>query len=190
MKFYSRFVSFSKFALSMFIIVILVFLVAMPLVMKDRSGTRVAFSSVEQTDDAPPVMEKPQFQGVDKHNRPYLITAKTAQQSGDSLILLDEVMADVTTQQNEWMALKAKQGSLNPEQKQLLLLGDVQIYHDGGHEMHTSRVRIDLNQLNAFGEKAVQIQGPFGHIKSDGFAILDQGDRMLFTSNVEVMLFP
>ncbi len=187
---YSRFVHVSKFTLSLMIIVILVFMVAVPLLNRQDNGIRVAFATIEEKEDAPPVMVNPKFQGVDSQNRPYLVTANRAVQSGEHVIVLENVAADLTTESGAWLALIARQGTLDMEEESLLLQGNVQLYHDAGHEMQTEQVRVDLGNLNAFGESPVQIQGEFGHIKSNRFTILDKGDRMLFNDEVFVLLLP
>ena len=190
MRAYSRFVHLSKYTLSISIIVLLVLVVGIPLIGREKEGMRLAFASIEEKEASLPVMIKPKFQGVDSNQQPYFVTAATATQQNNDTITLENVAADLTTEDKAWLALVAEQGILDLGEENLLLQGNVQVYHDGGHEMRTEQVRIDLEKLHAFGESPVQIQGNFGHIKADRFAIFDKGDRMLFNDNVYMLLLP
>lgn len=190
MKAYTHFVYLSKYGLSLLIIILLVALVVIPLMVREKSGMRLAFASIEEKEDALPVMVNPKFQGADNNNQPYFVTAETATQQNDETILLKDVAADLTTENNAWLALVAGQGLLNLKEEQLMLQGNVQLYHDQGHEMRTEEVRINLGKMTAFGDTPIQIQGHFGHIKSDRFAIFDKGDRILLNDNVYMLLLP
>lgn len=187
---YTHFVHVSKFGLGVLIVVILVFMIAVPLIGHQKSGIRVAFGSIEEKADTPPVMLNPKFQGVDNNNRPYLVRADTAMQSGQDTIVLERVSADLSTTQTDWLTLAARQGILSIGQESLLLQGGVQLYHSRGEEMYTEEVRIDLSRLSAFGESPIQVQGGFGHIRADRFAVLDKGRRMVFNGDVYVLLLP
>ncbi len=189
-KTYTHFVHLSKFTLSIMIIVLLVFMVVIPLLRDEQDGVRVAFESVDSEEDLSPVMVSPRFQGVDDHNQPYLVTADTARQIDEKTIILDNVKADISTKNKSWLFLQAQQGTMKMMEEFLFLQGDVQIYHNAGHEMHTEQIRVNLNNLNTFGETPVQIQGTFGHVKADSFTLLDKGNRMLFNNNVYMLLLP
>jgi lipopolysaccharide export system protein LptC len=190
LRFYTRFVHISKFTLSLMVILILVFLVVIPLIAKQNSGVRVAFVSTEQKEDTLPVMVNPRYQGVDNKNQPYLVTADSAMQTDENTVTLEKVKADITTNDNAWLALLADQGTLNMAEQSLLLQGGVQFYHDNGAEMRTEQLRLDLNNRSAYGESPVIIQGDFGHIHSNRFAIVDKGNRVLFNDRVNVLLLP
>jgi lipopolysaccharide export system protein LptC len=191
LKAYTHFVLASKVMLSLLVLMVLVFMVAIPLVGKQKSGVRVAFGSIEEKqEDTPPIMMNPRFQGVDNNNQAYLVTASTALQTDNTTITLEEVEADLTTKDNAWLALMARQGILDLDAQSLLLQGNVQLYHDGGNEMRTEQVRLDFENMAAFGESPVQVQGNFGHIRADQFSILDRGDRLLFNHHVYVLLLP
>jgi lipopolysaccharide export system protein LptC len=187
---YSRFVYASKLLLGCSIVVILVFLVAIPLLGQQRAGVRLAFSSIEEKKETAPVMLKPRLQGVDNNNQPYLVTADSAIQQDENTVILQNVTADLETNKKAWLALIAEQGMLNLAEQSLLLQGAVQLYHTDGSEMRTEQVRIDLNKSVAYGETPVQIQGDFGHVRADSFTFLEKGNRLLFRHHVKMMLFP
>ena len=190
LKFYTRFVHASKLALSLLILFILVFMVAIPLIIKNKSGMRVAFTSIEEKEDAPPVMMRPRYQGVDNNNQAYTVIADSAMQTSDSTVTLDKVKGDITSPDGTWIKLWAEQGLMNTAAQSLLLQEDVQLYHSNETEIHTSQVRFDLKTMTAIGELPVQVQGKFGRIHADRFTILDKGDRILFSKHVSVLLTP
>jgi lipopolysaccharide export system protein LptC len=190
MQAYSNFVNISKYGLSLLMLLLLVFLVIIPLIGRDNSDMRMVFNSIEEQDESLPVMTKPRFQGVDDSNQPYMVTATRATQSKDNTITLDNVTADLTTKDKAWLALIAQQGILNLQANTLILKGDVQLYHDAGHEMRTEQVDINLKHLSAEGTTPIVIQGGFGRVTSDKFAITNRGDRMLFSQNVEMLVLP
>jgi lipopolysaccharide export system protein LptC len=190
LKVYTHFVLASKLMLSLLVIMVLVFMVAIPLIAKQKTGVRVAFGAIEEKEELPPIMMNPRFQGVDNNNQAYLVTASTALQTDNTTVTLEEVTADLTTNDNAWLALIAKQGILDLDAQSLLLQGDVQFYHDSGSEMRTEQVRLDFSNMVAVGDSPVQMQGDFGHIQANRFTILDRGDRMIFTDHVYVLLSP
>ena len=170
--------------------ILLIILVAIPMIGQENADMRVVFSSIEEKESTLPIMTKPRFQGVDEKDQPYMVTAAKATQREDDTILLDNVAADLTTNNKAWLALIAQTGILNLQSDTLQLRGNVQLFHDAGHQMTTEKVNIDLNNLSAQGDLPIIIQGEFGRVTSDTFAIKDKGDRMIFKKNVEMLLLP
>jgi lipopolysaccharide export system protein LptC len=189
-KMYSRFVRFSKLTLSILLIIVLVFMVAVPLIVQRGSDMRLAFASIEAKEESEPAMIKPRFQGVDRNNQPYIIAADAAVQQSEHMIWLDKVAADLTTEDKAWMALFADEGVYDTQQGVLLLQGDVQLYHDGGYEMRTERVRLNTRTLAAFGDSPVQIKSATGDLRADNFSIVQRGERLLFNHHVKMLLHP
>jgi lipopolysaccharide export system protein LptC len=187
---YTQFVHVSKFALSLFALFILVFMVAIPLIAKQKSGVRVAFASIEEKEDTPPIMLHPRYQGMDAKNQSYTVTADSALQTSDSTVTLEKVKADMTAEDGVWVKIWADQGLMNMTEQSLLLQGDVQLYHANETEIHTEQVRMDLKNMAAYGESSVQIQGNFGRMRANRFEILEKGNRMLFNGRISMLLLP
>jgi lipopolysaccharide export system protein LptC len=165
-------------------------MVAVPLIVKRGSDMRLAFASIEQKEESEPAMIKPRFQGVDSKNQPYIISADMAVQQGESLIWLEKVTADLTTEDKAWLALVAQEGVYDMDEGVLLLQGDVQLYHDAGYEMRTERVRINTRNLSAFGDSPVKIKSASGDLQADNFSIVERGQRLLFNQHVKMLLHP
>ena len=98
--------------------------------------------------------------------------------------------ADLTLQGGAWLALAAETGVFLKSSQTLDLAGKVNLFHDRGYEIRTERARIDLKQGTASGDVAVTGQGPFGTLQSEGFQLLNQGRRILFTGKARLVLFP
>jgi lipopolysaccharide export system protein LptC len=188
-KTYSHFVRFSKVSLSLLVIIVMVFMVAVPLIAKRGSDMRLAFAAIEERDmEEQPAMIKPTFQGVDENNNPYKINAAKAIQQSDEVILLQQVEAELTLEDGELLFVSANSGVYNLDDGNLLLEGDVWIYHEAGHDMQTEHLRVNTKQMAAYGDSPVQILSPYGRLRSDNFSIVERGNRLLFNKNVKMLL--
>ncbi len=72
----------------------------------------------------------------------------------------------------------------------LELNGDVTLFHDQGFELRTETARFDLEAGTARGTESVEGQGPFGTLVSEGFRVLDRGERILFTGRSRAVIHP
>ncbi len=188
-KTYSHFVRFSKVSLSFLLIIVMVFMVAVPLIAKQGSDMRLAFAAIEERElDAQPAMMNPTFQGVDDNNQPYKITAKKAIQQSEETITLQKVEAELTLKEGALLFVSANEGVYNLAEGELLLEGDVWIYHEAGHDMQTERLRISTKQMAAYGDSPVQILSPYGRLRADNFSITQRGNKLLFNRNVKMLL--
>ncbi|HLJ20299.1 MAG TPA: LPS export ABC transporter periplasmic protein LptC [Stellaceae bacterium] len=130
------------------------------------------------------------YAGVDKHDRPFTVTADAARQRPevDDLVELEGPKADMTTQNNTWLALTAYSGVYRPQAQLLDLFGNVDVFQDKGNEFVTDSAHIDMAKGNAQGDDSVEGHGPFGTIKSEGFRIENQGDVIVFTGKTHLLL--
>ncbi|TAE33652.1 MAG: LPS export ABC transporter periplasmic protein LptC [Alphaproteobacteria bacterium] len=192
--FYSSLVRLIKWGLVAIILGILIFVIAIPLLTMDPAGQPLVEmnnpNTSKNTPSDPPIMENPKFQGLDSENHPYFMTAKTALQSSEHTITLNKIQADLTLNEGAWMTLLADQGVLDTKEESLLLQGHVQIYHNAGHEMHTSEARIDLRTRHARGTHPIHIQGHLGRIDADSFIMMQKEQRIIFNNHVSVELLP
>jgi lipopolysaccharide export system protein LptC len=172
-KAYSHFVRFSKVTISFSLIIVMVFMVAVPLIAKRGSDMRLEFAAIEDKQlDAQPAMINPIFQGIDNNNQPYKVKAQKAIQQDDDVILL----------------VRSDSGVYNLADGNLLLEGDVWVYHEGGHDIQTERVRLNTKQMTAYGDSPVQIISSYGRLRSDNFSIVERGNKLLFNNNVKMLL--
>ena len=132
------------------------------------------------------------FDGLDDKNQPFSVTADEATQTPDRANIIDLAFpkADITLQDGTWMAMEAEEGTFDRDAKTLELNGGVTLFHDKGYELKTETVRIDLETTVAEGFNIVTGQGPFGSVKSQGFRVLERGDRVYFMGKSKMVLYP
>ena len=135
-------------------------------------------------------MVNPHFRGSDSRNRPFTLTAEraTQDQSDDNLMHLARPQAQMTLEDGAGVELKAAEGFYRRDLELLRLAGGVDLLHDRGYEIRTSSAAIDLKAGTARGDEPVAATGPFGELQSEGFRVLDRGDRIEFTGKSRLVL--
>jgi lipopolysaccharide export system protein LptC len=137
-------------------------------------------------------MTNPRYVGVDREKRPFSITADIATNfsKNSSSIGMEMPKADITLVDGSWLVVTAKEGVFNRLAKRLNLQGSVNLFHDSGYEIQTSKLNIDLDSGIATSRVPVQGQGPFGRLKSEGFRIIDRAQTIFFTGKTKMIIFP
>jgi lipopolysaccharide export system protein LptC len=135
-------------------------------------------------------MVNARYTGLDRHERPFSLTADVARQtsSKDDLVSLEAPKADLALHNGGWVALTAQSGLYHVEPKQIDLYGDVNLYHDKGMTFRTESATVDLEGGTAQGEEKVQGHGPSGEVEAEGFRILDEGAVVIFTGRARMLL--
>ena len=188
----SRHVAFLKVTLPLIALVLLGLVLAWPRLNPDTREFRLGAGNSSSTVDAEASrMIRPRYVGTDETNQPFTVVADTATHAGSAdRILLDRPKADVTLKDGSWVAVNAREGLYDRIHQTLALRTDVTVFHDAGYEFHTEAADIDLHAGTAKGAVAVEGQGPFGHLKAEGFQILDKGSRILFIGKSKLELRP
>jgi len=186
---YSRFVAWMKLALPTAAVALLLLVAVWPRIQAavDRLSKLPRLDLSEARDLR---MVNLHYAGVDKHGRPFTVTADTARQRPevDDLVELEGPKADTTTAGNTWIALTAYTGLYRPQSQLLDLFGNVEVFQDKGNEFVTDSAHVDMGKGNAQGDDPVEGHGSFGSIKSEGFRIESQGDVIIFTGKTELLL--
>ncbi len=155
----------------------------------DEERSRVSFRRVPQ-----PVAESlrvlsPRYQDVDELNRPYTVTARSAQQPGGEQILdLDAPRADMVLTDGGWVFVSADAGRYDRPRHHLDLAGDVTIYHDNGMTLLTPEAAVEIEAGTASGDAPVAAQGPFGTLEAEGFRLKERGAVVVFTGRAHAVL--
>ena len=188
---YSRFVSLAKRVLPGVALILLVLIAVWPR-LETELQRRVAFllPRLDPREALDLRMVSARYTGVDRQNRPFVITADVARQAKntDDLISLEGPKGDLTTLNGSWLEMNAYTG-LYQQQAQLLdLFGNVQLFQDKGNEFRTDSAHINMADGTAEGNEPVEGQGPFGHITGEGFRIRDRGDVIIFTGKSHLEL--
>ncbi|MGE0254536.1 MAG: LPS export ABC transporter periplasmic protein LptC [Alphaproteobacteria bacterium] len=186
----SRLVALLKVALPGAAIAILVIIAAWPYIVPDLERLRLELPVVGPAGGARPQVLNPRLLGLDEQRRPYQITADSGTQvdsnDGRELYALTQPKYDITLLDGSWLALTAQSGLYEKEAQVLWLSGEVSLFHDEGAEFVTTSARIDLTDNTAAGDAPVQGQGPAGVLTSEGFRVIDGGERVLFTGRARM----
>ena len=137
-------------------------------------------------------MMNPRYVGSDSQNQPYMVTADQALQvSGDSNVTdLVKPKGDITLTSGTWLSLSAETGKYRKNDQVLDLEGSVNLFHDGGYEISTSRAHIDLAKNNAQGDAPVTGQGPDTELSGEGFRVYNRGERVIVTGQSRLLIRP
>lgn len=128
------------------------------------------------------------YNGVDDRDRPYTMTASSAQQVSPERINLVDPKGDINLESGSWLMVQARQGVYGQRSGQLDLSGDVLLYRDDGLTITTDAATLDLKAGAAAGSQRVHADGPFGTLDAQGFAVTDRSDVVQFTGPGRLVL--
>lgn len=188
----TSFVRFAKYALPIAAIGLAVLIFAWarinPVIERlQLSETELAPQEIESA-----AMENVRFAGVDAENRVFNVSAARAVQSVEdsNRIELTVPNADIALPDGTRIAVESEAGEFARNTRILDLRGSVVVTQNRGYEFRTSQAQIDLAKRIATGTAPVEGHGPDGDVTAEGFQILDDGARVIFTGRSHVMLRP
>ena len=189
---YSRFVAMMKLLLPMAAVALITLVVAWPHFKITDERFRIGFTALKAREAENPSMMNARYLGIDDLDRAYSISADMAKtRAGKGAVIeLEMPKADITLQDGTWLVLTAETGFYTRDSKTLELTGAVNLFHDSGYEIRTSRADIDLARSIAVGEEAVEGHGPFGELKAEGFHFVGRGKVITFTGKAKLVFFP
>lgn len=193
MKNYSFLVRFGKFFLWVLAAGIIAIVVLIGRGESPDSGGRIVFNNTStlppKSEDLQSVMKKPNYHGIDAHNRPYTISADTGVQQDKETVVLENIAAEMTGDNNAWIALNAGHGVMNTTTKQLELTDGVEVFYDSGYQFRTDHAHVDINHGSATGDSKIEGQGEAGTLQAKSFSISERGDVINFKGAVKVVLY-
>lgn len=136
------------------------------------------------------VIDNLHYTGMDNKNQPYSLLAAQATRPAalQGIYDLTKPEGEITLQNGSWMDGKADYGRYDEIGKKLWLGGNVQLFRDNGYEVTTDEAQVNLNSDDAWGDKAVLIQGGFGTIRGVGFRFLDSGHTVIIQGPAKAIL--
>ncbi len=135
-------------------------------------------------------MLDPRYAGIDRQNRPYVVTAAVGRQvsNRNDLMSLDRPQAVMIVRGGAKVVLSAATGIYQSQAKLLDLFNDVTLTHQDGTRFVTGRAHADLADNTAEGHEPIEGHGPSGDIWGQGFRILDNGNTIVFTGHSHAVL--
>jgi lipopolysaccharide export system protein LptC len=180
----------SKWGFPMLAVGLLLLIVWWPHIQATLEKVRFQVPHLDLTEARELRMVQARYTGIDRQNRPFVLTAEVAHQQpkDDGLVSLDAPKGDITQADGTWTELTAWTGVYQPDAQLLDLFGKVDIYQDKGNEFHTDSIHIDLASNSAEGHDPVEGHGPMGQINAEGIRIVDRGDTIIFTGHAVLKL--
>jgi lipopolysaccharide export system protein LptC len=189
---HSRFVQRSKWVLPSLAVSLLLLVAMWPQLKSVIDRLHFTVPRIDLGDARNLRMVDPRYTGIDRDNRPFVLTASTATQASgkDDIVSLASPKADMTTNSGNWVEVTSYTGTYQPQPQLLDLYGDVELYQDRGNEFHTDSARVDIANGTAKSDQPVTGQGPFGHVTAEGFTMLDRGAVIQFNGKTNLTLLP
>jgi lipopolysaccharide export system protein LptC len=187
---YSRRVALLKRVLPAIGIGLLLLVGAWPRLEPLLDSMRLTLPVLERRDARELRMVDPRYAGIDRLNRPYVLTAGTARQmpGQDDLMSLDRPRGQLIAHGGAKVVLTAASGVYQTQSRLLDLFGNVTLTRDDGTRFVTQAAHLDLAAETANGHDRVSGHGPSGNITAEGFRILDKGDTIIFTGRSHLLL--
>lgn len=149
-----------------------------------------------QSPEAPKTFGKnellnPKFESVDDKKQPYTITAQRAVQgtNNEDMVILEQPLADMLLNSGNWVAIKAKEGAFSQKKNQLLLRGNVELFHDKGYQMTMAELHVDMDKNTARTDTDVNGQGPLGTLEAKGLNADNTKGYLSFTGPARLVLY-
>ena len=178
----------TKWSLPLFALLLLGAVGAWPQIERITNKGRIAFRRSLQLEPESGQMREPRYHGIDERGRPYTITASSAQQTGPERIVLVDPKGDMVTENGTWLMGESKDGVFIQHQSLLDLSTNVVLYREDGTTLQTDTAAMDLKQGAATSSDKTHVEGPFGVIDAQGFALVDKGSIIQFDGRSHAIL--
>ena len=135
-------------------------------------------------------MVNPRYAGLDRYNRPYVVTAAVGRQVPDrnDVMALEQPKAVMTVHGGASVVVTAATGIYQSQPQLLDLFDDVNLLHENGTRFVTRRAHVNLSDDTAEGHDPIQGHGPSGDIAGEGFQISSKGETIVFTGKSDLLL--
>ena len=133
-------------------------------------------------------MTHPRYHGLDGRDRPYTISADTAERDGPNRVNLSAPVGDATLQNGTWLLLRAKKGVFLQHANELDLADAVTLYRQDGTVMTSQSATMNLKQGAATSGEFTHAEGPFGTLDAQGFTLVDKGAVIQFHGPAKLVM--
>ena len=187
---YSRRVALLKHVLPMLGLVLVTLVAIWPRLGPLLESVRLVLPVIDLREARDLRMLNPRYAGVDRFNRPYVVTAAIGRQvpNRDDLMSLERPRAEMTLRRNALVVVTAATAIYQSQAQLLDLFDDVNLVHENGTRFTTRTAHVDVAADTAEGHDPVSGRGPSADIDAQGFRILDKGDTIIFTGESTLLL--
>jgi len=189
---YSRFVRLAKIILPAAAVLLVGLMVIWPEIRRSTDRFHLSYAKIDPREADSRSMVNPRYFSVDNRNHPFSMTADIATQSDPqgTLVILNSPRADISLKDGSGALVNSDLGYYHQKEQTLDLLGNVDLYHDKGYELHTHSASVDINAGVTWGNEPTQGHGTLGQITSEGFRVGDNGQIILFTGHAHMIIEP
>jgi hypothetical protein len=151
---------------------------------------QLGFAAIDLREARELSMLNPRYAGLDRYNRPYVITAAVGRQVPDrnDVMALEKPKAVMSVHGGASVVVTAATGIYQSQAQLLDLFEDVNLIHENGTRFVTRRGHVNLSDNTAEGHDPVEGHGPSGDIRGEGFQVLSKGDTIIFTGRSDLLL--
>jgi lipopolysaccharide export system protein LptC len=129
------------------------------------------------------------YHGEDSGGRPFTLTALKGEEVNPEEVFLTEPFITLNLSNKiDKVTLKAKEGLFNKTKKCLNISGAVVLKHTNGLVMRTSEAFIKFEEGEAIGHSPVEGETDSAIINAQGFKILNQGEKIIFTGQSQLII--
>ncbi len=187
---YSRRVALLKRVLPAIGVALLLLVAAWPRLSPLLDSVRLGFPAIDLREARELKMLDPRYAGIDRYNRPYVVTAAVGRQvpNHSGLMSLERPRAELVTHGGAKVVLIGATGIYQSQAQLLDLFGRVTLTHQNGTRFVTRQAHANFSDNTAAGNNPIQGHGPAGDVWGQGFRVLDKGDTIIFTGRSHVVL--
>ena len=186
---YSRRVAFLKRVLPALGVTLLLLVAGWPRLAPLLESVRLGLPAIDLREARELRMVNPRYAGLDRYNRPYVVTSAIGRQVPDrnDVMALERPKAVMTMHGGASVVLTAATGIYQSQAQLLDLFTDVNLIHENGTRFVTQRAYINLSDNTAEGHEPVEGHGPSGDISGQGFRVLSKGETIIFTGESHLL---
>jgi lipopolysaccharide export system protein LptC len=137
-------------------------------------------------------LDRPRLSGLDRSDRPYSVAADRATQRGrdDTVIELTAPRIELTARNSRRIEVWADSGRFDRGESHLDFEGHVTARDDRGNTVVAERLRVDPRAGSMTSDRPIRGDGPDGEVDAEGLEVRGNGERVIFTGRVRLLLQP
>lgn len=139
-------------------------------------------------------MENPRFQGLDAQNQPYSIKAEQAWQQNKNEIMLQNITADITMENGNWMSAVAGAGHYFLSNNIINLSEGVDIFITDANQKTTQiiaqNLQLDVKKSLAKSDSPIKVISDLSNFSASSFVADKNAEKITFEGPIKLVIIP